>query len=222
MAGKKGSTTKYQYRSTSAGEKSNAPWDGVVDLCRCGCIHCVHLVWLASCKTFKSCCPSKYSGFKIWVLCFWVLGTPFSRFGCFVLLSSFLSALFLKLPFPNDINYLGSCTSSASGKRLVTPRYFYRFPILPSKQPVFPKLTNSHAWLQSPDILLGADIDRFNLICTFPTETHFIPNKPGPCTSAQGTLEYLGYGVTVLVSSFVFLKNNISLFPPLVYPHSMW
>ena len=32
VTGKKGSTNKYQYRSTSAGEKSNAPWDGLVDL----------------------------------------------------------------------------------------------------------------------------------------------------------------------------------------------
>ena len=31
VAGKKGST-KYRYRPTSAGEKSNAPWDGLVDL----------------------------------------------------------------------------------------------------------------------------------------------------------------------------------------------
>ena len=36
VAGKKGSTNKYQYRPTSAGEKSNAPpWDGLVDLRRC-------------------------------------------------------------------------------------------------------------------------------------------------------------------------------------------
>ena len=41
----------YRYRPTSAGEKSNAPWDGLVDLWRCGRIHCLHLVWLASCKT---------------------------------------------------------------------------------------------------------------------------------------------------------------------------
>ena len=63
------------------------------------------------------------------------------------------------------------------------------------------------------------EIERFNLFCIFPTETHFSPNQPGPCTSAQGTLEYLGYGVTVLVS--LFFKKTISLFPPLVYPHSM-
>ena len=44
------------------------------------------------------------------------------------------------------------------------------------------------------------EIERFNLFCIFPTETHFSPNQPGPCTSAQGTLEYLGYGVRVLVS----------------------
>ena len=48
------------------------------------------------------------------------------------------------------------------------------------------------------------DIDRFNLFFIFPTETHFSPNQPGPGTSAQGTLEYLGCGVTVLVSLFVF------------------
>ena len=51
VAGKKDSTNTYQYRPTSAGEKSNAPWDGLVDLWRCGRIHCLHLVWLASCKT---------------------------------------------------------------------------------------------------------------------------------------------------------------------------
>ena len=31
VAGRKGST-KYRYRPTSAGEKSNAPWDGLLDL----------------------------------------------------------------------------------------------------------------------------------------------------------------------------------------------
>ena len=36
VAGKKRSTNKYRYRPTSAGEKSNAPWDGLVDLWRCG------------------------------------------------------------------------------------------------------------------------------------------------------------------------------------------
>ena len=36
VAGKMGSTNKYQYGPTSAGEKSNAPWDGLVDLWRCG------------------------------------------------------------------------------------------------------------------------------------------------------------------------------------------
>ena len=82
-------------------------------------IRCLHLVWLASCKTY-SCSPSTYSGFEIWVLrfrvlgasfsslgCFifefWVLhfrdlGASFSRFGCFVLRSSFSSGSFSKLP----------------------------------------------------------------------------------------------------------------------------
>ena len=32
-------------------------------------IRCLHLVWLASCKTY-SCSPSTYSGFEIWVLRF--------------------------------------------------------------------------------------------------------------------------------------------------------
>ena len=36
-------------------------------------IRCLHLVWLASCKTY-SCSPSTYSGFEIWVLRFRVLG----------------------------------------------------------------------------------------------------------------------------------------------------
>jgi len=54
---------------------------------------------------------------EIWVLRFRDVGASFSRFGCFVLRSSFSSASFSKLPFLNDINYLGSCTSSASGKR---------------------------------------------------------------------------------------------------------
>ena len=107
VAGKKGSTNKYQYHPTSAGEKSNAPWDGLVDLWRCRCIHCLHLVWLASCKTFKL-----LSFNAQW---FRDLGVSFSSFGCFLLWSSFS-----KLPFLNDINYLGSCTSSASGKRTRT------------------------------------------------------------------------------------------------------
>ena len=52
VAGKMGSTNhEYQYRPTSAGEKSNAPWDGLVELWRCGRIYCPHLVWLALCKT---------------------------------------------------------------------------------------------------------------------------------------------------------------------------
>ena len=50
-ARKKGSTNKYEYRPTSAGEKSNAPWNRLVDFWRRGRIHCLHLVWLASCKT---------------------------------------------------------------------------------------------------------------------------------------------------------------------------
>ena len=32
----------------------------------------------------KSCSPSMYSGFEIWVLCFRVLGAPLSSFECFV------------------------------------------------------------------------------------------------------------------------------------------
>ena len=51
VTGKKDSTNTYQYRPSSAGEKSNAPWDGLVDLWRCRRIVCLHLVWLASCKT---------------------------------------------------------------------------------------------------------------------------------------------------------------------------
>ena len=39
-----------------------------------------------------------YSGFKIWVLRFRVLGASFLRFGCFVLRSSFSIASFSKLP----------------------------------------------------------------------------------------------------------------------------
>lgn len=63
------------------------------------------------------------------------------------------------------------------------------------------------------------DIDRFNLFCIFPTETHFSPNQPGPCTSVQGTLEYLGYGVTVLVILFVcFLKKQYLTVPPTGIP----
>ena len=91
-AGKKGSTNKYRYRSTSAGEKSNAPWNGLVDFWRCGRFRCLHLCSLASCS------PSTYSGFEIWVLRFRDLGVPFSSFGCFVLRSSFSSASFSKLP----------------------------------------------------------------------------------------------------------------------------
>ena len=89
-----------------------------VDLWRCGRIRCLHLIRIASCKTW-SCSYSTYSGFEFWVLrfrdlgasfsrfgCFvfefWVLrfrdlGASFSSFGCFVLRSSFSSASFSKL-----------------------------------------------------------------------------------------------------------------------------
>ena len=75
-------------------------------------------------------CPWMYSGFEFWVLCFRVLGAPFSRLGCFVLWLLFLSASFSKLPFLNDINYLCYYTSSASGKRtrdldILGEYYFY-------------------------------------------------------------------------------------------------
>lgn len=62
------------------------------------------------------------------------------------------------------------------------------------------------------------DIDRFNLFFIFPTETHFSPNQPGPGTSAQGTLEYLGCGVTVLVSLFVFFKKQYLTVSPTGIP----
>ena len=48
-----------------------------MDLWRCRCIHCLHLVWLASCKTFK------LLSFNVqW---FRDLGVSFSSFGCFLL-----------------------------------------------------------------------------------------------------------------------------------------
>ena len=45
------------------------------------------------CRVFKG-----QTGIEFWVLRFRVLGALFLRFGCFVLQSSFSSALFLKLP----------------------------------------------------------------------------------------------------------------------------
>ena len=85
VSGKKGSTTKYHYRPASAGEKSNVPWDGLVDLWRCGCIHCLHLVWLPSCKTFKS--------LSLNVQWFRVLGALFSSLGCSIFETWVLRAL---------------------------------------------------------------------------------------------------------------------------------
>ena len=88
-------------------------------------IRCLHLVWLASCKTFKlySLNPQWFrdlgasflslghfrvlvasfsslgcSVSEFWVLRFRDLGASFSRFGCFVLRSSFSSSSFSKLP----------------------------------------------------------------------------------------------------------------------------
>ena len=98
-AGKKASTNKYRYRPTSAGEKSNAPCDGLVDLWRCGRIHCLHLHGLAwvmqdlkllsfNVQWFRDLGASFSSFgcfvFEIWVLRFRVLGASFSSFGCFV------------------------------------------------------------------------------------------------------------------------------------------
>ena len=54
-----------------------------VDLWRCGRIRCLHLIRIASCKTW-SCSYSTYSGFEFWVLRFRDLGASFWRFGCFV------------------------------------------------------------------------------------------------------------------------------------------
>ena len=71
-------------------------------------IRCLHLVWLASCKTY-SCSPSTYSGFEIWVLRFRVLGASFSRFGCFVFEIWVLRAsvfVFECFVFETTINYL--------------------------------------------------------------------------------------------------------------------
>ena len=54
------------------------PWDAFVDLWRCRRIHCLNLVWLASCKTL-SCSSSTYSGFE-----FWELRASVFIFKCFV------------------------------------------------------------------------------------------------------------------------------------------
>ena len=83
VAGKKGST-KYQYCPTSADEKSNAPWDGLVDFE--GANSSIASTWFGLRHArLKSCSPSTYSGFEIWVLRFRGVGASFSSLGCSVL-----------------------------------------------------------------------------------------------------------------------------------------
>ena len=89
VAGKKGST-KYRYRPTFAGEKSKAPWDGLVDLWRCGRVRCLpwfglfhaRLIVVVLQRTVVS--RSGCFVFEFWVLRFRVLGAPLSSFRCFV------------------------------------------------------------------------------------------------------------------------------------------
>ena len=117
VAGKKGSTNKYRYRPTSAGEKSNAPSDGLVDLWRCGhlpppnlaCVmqdlklYSFNLQWFldlgASFSRFGC------SVFDVWVLCFRLLGASFSRLGCFVLRSSFSKLTKMTMHFCPHVSF---------------------------------------------------------------------------------------------------------------------
>ena len=95
VARKTGSTNKYQYHPTSAGEKSNAPWDGLVDLWRCG--RFIGSTWFglrhARLKVvfLQRTVVSRFGCFvfEFWMLRFRDLGASFSRFGCFVARSSF-------------------------------------------------------------------------------------------------------------------------------------
>ena len=90
VAGKEGST-KYQYRPTSADEKSNAPWDGLVDLWRWEFNSSVASIWfglrharIRNVVVLQRTVVSRFGCFifEVWVLRFWVLGAPFSSFGC--------------------------------------------------------------------------------------------------------------------------------------------
>ena len=85
-----------------------------VDLWRCGRIRCLHLIRIASCKTYSlqwfrvlGASFSRFWGlrfrsrvlrFRVLSASFSNLGASFSSFGCFVLRSSFSSASFSKLP----------------------------------------------------------------------------------------------------------------------------
>ena len=78
-----------------------------VDLWMCGRIRCLHLIRIASCKTYSlqwfrvlGASFSRFWGlrFRDRVLRFRDLGASFSSFGCFVLRSSFSSASFSQLP----------------------------------------------------------------------------------------------------------------------------
>ena len=64
-----------------------------MDLWRCGLIRCLHLIRIASCKTYSlqwfRVLGASFSSFgcfvfEFWVLRFRVLGASFSNFGCFV------------------------------------------------------------------------------------------------------------------------------------------
>ena len=77
-----------------------------VDLWRCGRIRYLHLIQVLRFRVLGS-SFSRFGCFvfdlgcfvfEFWVLRFRVLGASFSRFGCFVLRSSFSSASFSKLP----------------------------------------------------------------------------------------------------------------------------
>ena len=85
-----GSTNKYQYLPTSEGKK----WDGLVDLWTCGCF--IASTWFGLRDARLKVVVLQRT--VVWVLRLRVLGAPFSRFGCFVLWSSFSSASFSKLP----------------------------------------------------------------------------------------------------------------------------
>ena len=107
VAGKMGSTNKYQYHPTSAGEKSNALWDGLVDLWKCG--RFIASTWLGlrharlKVVVLQLTVASRFGCFvfEFWVLRFRVLGPPFSSFGRFVFEIWVLCASFSKLPISN-------------------------------------------------------------------------------------------------------------------------
>ena len=90
VAGKMGSTNNYQYCPTSAGKKSNAPCNGLVDLCRCGRFTASTWFGLRHARlkvvVLQHTVVSRFGCFifEFWVLRFRVLGAPFSSFGCFI------------------------------------------------------------------------------------------------------------------------------------------